>query len=334
MRTILALLFSSAALCGAGMQAGIGRVDITPSGPIWLSGYAARTHPSEGSIGKLWAKALAIESAPGQRIVIVTTDVVGIPGSISNEVAARVEKQFGVKRPQFFINASHTHTGPLIWSNLNNLTVLPPEEQQKLEVYARKFTDDLVAAIGAAVHDLSPAVVEYGAGAADFAINRRNAISPNGPVDHTVPVLKITDGQGRLRAMLFGYACHNTTLTAEVYQVTGDYAGFAAADLEKAHPDATALFLQLCGADQNPSPRGTVELGQKHGATLAAEVERVIAAPMTALAGPIRSAFRTTELKLAPRSREDLEAELKAKLPAAVRRAKMMLKLIDAGKPI
>ena len=128
------------------MQAGIGRVDITPAEPIWLSGYAARTHPSEGAIGRLWAKALAIESAPGQRIVIVTTDVVGVPGSVTNEVAARVEKQFGVKRSQFFVNASHTHTGPVIWSNLNNLTVFPPDEQAKLEVYTRKFTDDLVAA--------------------------------------------------------------------------------------------------------------------------------------------------------------------------------------------
>ena len=342
MKTVLALLFFSAGVCGAAMQAGVGRVDITPAEPIWLSGYAARTHPSEGAIGRLWAKALILESAPGQRIVIVTTDVVGVPGSVTNEVAARIEKQFGVKRAQFFINASHTHTGPVIWSNLNNLTVFPPDEQAKLEVYTRKFTDDLVAAVGAAIRDLSPATVEYGAGSAGFAVNRRQAattgvkigVNSNGPVDHTVPVLKITDGAGKLRAILFGYACHNTTLTAEVYQLTGDYAGFAAADLEKAHPGATALFLQLCGADQNPNPRGTVALGQQHGGALAAEVDRVIAAPMTALAGPIRTAFRTTELKLAPRTRADLEAELKAPLPAQVRRAQMMLKLVDAGKSI
>ena len=75
-----------------------------------------------------------------------------------------------------------------------------------------------------------------------------------------MPVLKITGPDGKLRAVLFGYACHNTTLTAEVYQLSGDYAGFAAAELEAKHPGATALFLMLCGADQNPSPRGTVEL--------------------------------------------------------------------------
>jgi neutral ceramidase len=342
MRTFLALLFSAAGLFGASLRAGIGRVDITPDGPIWMSGYAARTHPSEGALGRLWAKALALESAPGQRIVIVTTDVVGFPGSITDEVAARVQKQFGIKRAQFFVNASHTHTGPVVWSNLNNLTVFPPDEQAKLVVYARKFTDDLVSAIGAAVADLSPATIEFGSGSADFGVNRRQAtptgvkigVNPNGPVDHTVPVLKITDGQGKIRAVLFGYACHNTTLTAEHYQLSGDYAGFAAAELEKAHPGATALFLMLCGADQNPNPRGTVELGRKYGTALAAEVDRVIAGSMTSLGGPIRTAYRLTELKLAPRSRADLETELKSTVPAQVRRAQMMLKLVEAGKPI
>jgi len=342
MRIFLALLFSSTGLFGASLRAGVGRADITPSGPIWMSGYAARTHPSEGVLQRLWAKALAIESAPGQRIVIVTTDVVGVPGVVTDEVAARVLKQFGIKRSQFFVNASHTHTGPVVWSNLNNLTVFPPEEQAKLVVYAQKFTEDVVSAIGAAIGDLSPAAVEYGTGSAEFAVNRRQAtptgmkigVNPNGPGDHTVPILKITDGHGKLRAVLFGYACHNTTLQAEVYQLSGDYAGFAAADLEKAHPGTTALFLMLCGADQNPNPRGTIELGEKYGAALAAEVDRVIAGSMTPLAGPIRSAYRIAELKLAPRSRSDLESELKATVPAQVRRAQMMLKLVDQGKAI
>jgi hypothetical protein len=184
--------------------------------------------------------------------------------------------------------------------------------------------------------------VEYGEGSAGFAINRRQAtptgvkigIDPNGPVDHTVPVLRITGADGKLRAVLFGYACHNTTLTAEIYQLSGDYAGFAAAELERQHPGATALFLMLCGADQNPNPRGTVELVRKYGDALAAEVDRVVSARMTPVAGPIRTAFRLTTLQLAPRTRLEFEAELKSSIPAQVRRAQSMLKALDAGKTI
>src|SRR3954447_23002813 len=150
MRTLLVLVLAAVGLGAATFKAGVGRADITPNGPIWFSGYAARTHASEGAVHKIWAKALAIESGPGQRIVIVSTDVVGIPRTIADDVAARVEKEHGIKRPQLLLNASHPHTGPYIWSNLNNLTVLPPGEEEKLVVYARKFADDIVAAIGAA----------------------------------------------------------------------------------------------------------------------------------------------------------------------------------------
>jgi hypothetical protein len=149
-----------------------------------------------------------------------------------------------------------------------------------------------------------------------------------------VPILKITGADGKLRGVLFGYACHNTTLTAEIYQLSGDYAGFAAAELEKRHPGATALFLMLCGADQNPNPRGTVELGRKHGDELAAEVDRVLGTQLKPIAGPVRTAFEFTPLRLAPRSRADLAAELKAPVAAQGRRAQMMLKALDAGKTI
>jgi putative heme-binding domain-containing protein len=332
MRSLLVFLLASTSAAAA-FRAGVGRADITPAGPIWLSGYAARTHPSEGPpLHRLWAKALAIESAPGQRIVIVSTDVVGIPRSVSDDVAARVEKQYGIARAQLMLNASHTHTGPVVWSNLNNLTVFPPEERTKLEAYAHKFADDIVAAIGAAVRDLAPATIEYGTGSAEFAMNRRNREIK--PIDHTVPVLEVVGADGKVRAILFAYACHNTTLTAEVYQLSGDYAGFAAAEIEAKHPGATALFVMLCGADQNPNPRGTVELGRKWGGELAAEVERVIGAKMVAVEGPVRTAYRLIPLRLAERTRADFEAELKDKLDAKVRRGRMMLEALDQGKTI
>jgi hypothetical protein len=332
MKTLLVFLLSAAGLAGATLKAGIGRSDITPAAPIWLSGYAARTKPSEGSIHKLWAKAVVIESGRGQRIVIVSTDVIGIPRAVADDVASRVEKQYGVKRPQLLLNASHTHTGPVIWSNLNNLTVFPPDEKEKLVVYARKFADHIVAAIGAAVRDLAPATLEYGAGKAGFAANRRQR--SEAPTDHTVPVLKVTGADGKIRAILFGYACHNTTLTAEVYQLSGDYAGFAAAELESQHPGASALFLMLCGADQNPNPRGTVELGRKWGSELAAEVSRVAGGRLTAIDGPIRSSYRLIPLEFAKRTRQDFEAELKAPLAAQARRGRMMLDALDAGRKI
>jgi neutral ceramidase len=331
---ILILLLWAGTVSGATLKAGLGRVDITPKGPIWMSGYAARTHASDGVLNRLWAKALAIESSPGARIVIVSTDLVGIPRDLSDEVAAKLKKQYGLNRSQFLINASHTHTGPIVWPNLRNLAVIPPGEQEKLVEYRSVLASALVSVAGSALRDLSPAAIEFGEGAAGFAINRRAAINPNGPVDHRVPVLKIVDPAGKIRGIFFGYACHNTTLTGEFYQLSGDYAGFAADALEQRHPGATALFLILCGADQNPNPRSTLDLARQHGSTLAGEVEKAIASPMTVVSGPVRTAFRLAELRFAPRSRQDFEAELKSKVPAQVRRGEMMIKALDAGKKV
>ena len=49
----------------AAWQAGVARVDITPSQPVWMGGYASRTHPSEGVRQHIFAKALALKDNTG-----------------------------------------------------------------------------------------------------------------------------------------------------------------------------------------------------------------------------------------------------------------------------
>ena len=61
MRTILITLAAAFSLAAADYKAGVGRVIITPEKPIYLSGYANRTHRVRGRHPDLWAKALAIE---------------------------------------------------------------------------------------------------------------------------------------------------------------------------------------------------------------------------------------------------------------------------------
>jgi len=60
-------------------------------------------------------------------------------------------------------------------------------------------------------------------------------------------------------AVLFGCACHNTTLTGAHYEICGDYAGFAQAHVEKEQPGVQAMFMIGCGGDANPYPRGEVD---------------------------------------------------------------------------
>ncbi|MGQ9573767.1 MAG: neutral/alkaline non-lysosomal ceramidase N-terminal domain-containing protein [Thermoguttaceae bacterium] len=342
----LALFCGVLALFGiaqaAEFQVGLGRVNITPQGPIWMSGYAARTHASDGVLHDLWAKALVIEDAAGGRAVIITTDLIGLPRELAEQVASRLKQQHGIERSQLVLSCSHTHCGPVVWPNLRAMYFLSPEDQDRLIRYSKKLADQLVRMVDAAMADRAPADVWAGHGSVGFAINRRQpvpqgvrlGVNPKGPVDHDVPVLKVTAPDGKVRAVLFGYACHNTTLGGDFYKIHGDYAGFAQIELEQALPGTLAMFMILCGGDQNPHPRGKVELAQQHGKALADEVRRVLGGQLRPVRGPIRTAWQVISLDFARHERATFEKELKSPDRYVQTRAKLMLEAYDRGEPV
>jgi neutral ceramidase len=291
---------------------------------------------------ELWAKALAIQDDQGGRAVIITTDLIGLPGEISETVAERLAKSHGLKRSEVLFNSSHTHAGPVIWPNLRVMFEFDEKELSRVRDYANHLTDDLTAVAGKALANLAPAQLSSGQGTADFAINRREptatgmiiGVNPKGPTDHSVPVLRVAGTDGVLRAVLFGYACHNTTTGGDFYQVNGDYAGAAQMEVEKTHPGTIAMFMILCGADQNPNPRGTVELADQYGRELAAAVERALAGELKDVRSPVRSAYRTVDLEFASHTREQFQAELQNTDKYRQRRARLMLEAYDQGKPV
>jgi len=339
---VLALLSTCSPLLAADFQAGVARIRITPPSPFWMSGYAARTHPSEGIEQDLWAKALALRAGEGGQAVLVTTDLIGLPRAISDEVAERVRERFRVERSQLVLSASHTHCGPAVRKNLAVLYDFGEEDRRRVDAYGSFLVERLVDVVGAALGDLAPASLSAGHGSAGFAVNRREptpegvkiGVFPAGPVDHDVPVLKIVRSDGSLLAVLFGYACHNTTLGGDFYRIGGDYAGYAQAELEKAHPGATALFVMLCGGDQNPNPRGTLDLAVQHGRALAAEVARVLGAPQRPVRPRVRTALETVPLDFAPHTRATFEEEAKSPDAFRQRRSRLMLAAYDAGEAV
>jgi neutral ceramidase len=343
----LSYIFAAALFCcqvclATEFRAGVARVDITPTTPIWMSGYADRTHASTGVLHPLWAKALAIQDKKGGRVVMVTTDLIGLPRAITDLVAVRVLREYDVQRSGLLFNSSHTHTGPVVSPTLPAMFGLSLEDRQVTEDYGRKLAEDLFTVIGAALGSMTPAEISYGVGQAHFAINRREktpqgmriGVNPSGSVDPAVPVLRVAYTDGTLLAVVFGYACHNTTLTGQFYELSGDYAGFAQIDIEQAHPGAMAMFLMLCGGDQNPNPRSKLELARQHGRSLADEVARVLGTRLTAVKSPIRAEFQNIDLEFAFHTRETFERELTDANASRVRRARLMLKAYDERRPI
>lgn len=321
-------------------KAGAASVKITPQSPIWMAGYAARKKPSEGVAADLFAKALAIEDEAGRRLVIVTMDLIGVPRPLRDWLEARVRESHGLPGAALLLNASHTHCGPEL-----RLSKLEGDQEKAAHAgeaarYAGELQEKLVTVTGEALKRLQPAKLEFLRARAGFAMNRRRPVAqgfsnaPNfeGPVDHEVPVLRVSDVQGAVKALLFGYACHNTTMGD--YLIRGDYAGYAQQYLEEEHAGAVALFLTGCGADQNPYPRGKEEQAKQHGRTLALAVEAALQTVPRPLGGPLAVAFQDVELEFAPvPPKEELEKTAASqRVPDAGHARRLLKEWQETGK--
>ena len=332
---------ATAADAPAAWKAGVATAVITPQQAMWMAGYANRTNVSQGKFDDLHAKVLALEDERGGRMVFVTLDLIGIPRTMRKSLEARVEKAWQLPAGGLLLNASHTHSGPEF-----RVGRVPADDDNYKpsslgDSYGRDLEDKLFALIGQALESRAPARLAYSSARCGFAMNRRlptksgyaNSPYPEGPVDQSVPVLRVEGADGKLLAVLFGYACHNTTLA--LYQFSGDYAGYAQQYFEADHPGVTALFMLGCGGDQNPYPRGTVELAQKHGRALATAIEAALVTTLKAVNGPLRSAYGEIQIDYAPApTREEFTARLASKDKYEAAHAKRMLERLDKGEKL
>ncbi len=288
---------SASASAADGWQAGFGRVVITPDEPTPLSGYAGRTGPAKGKIHDLYARAAALKDPSGKTIVLVSTDLIGVPATMAHTVCTEIEKRHGITRADIMLTCSHTHCGPALDDELTFMLFLPDVEMAKVKRYQPVLNAKLIDVVGQAIADLKPAQLATGIGKAEFASHRRAPIGI-GPIDHEVPVLRVMDQDGKtLRGVLFGYACHNTTMSFEMY--SGDYAGFAQLYLEDHYPGAVALFHLGCGGDQNPLPRRKIELCEKYGRMLGVAVEKVVSQSLPAVIGGLKADLQRIPLPFA-----------------------------------
>ncbi len=296
-----------------GWKAGISRTIITPSNPIWLAGYASRTHPSEGVLTDLWVKILAIEDAKNKKAVLISCDLLGFPKKMSDRIRDQIAIRYGLTRSQIILSYTHTHSGPVLTGALFDIYPLDENQLKVIKDYSDNLEKKIVDLTGEALGAMVPAKIYSQSGITRFQVNRRNnteaSLTPQtelkGPNDYSVPVLKVTGLSGNLMAVAFGYACHATVL--DIYQISGDYPGYAQIEIEKAHPGASAMFFQGAAADQNPLPRRSIPLAKQYGKELAAAVERVLGENMKPLDPVLWTSYSEVNLEFsAPPSKDSL----------------------------
>jgi len=229
------------------LKVGIASADITPEGTVWMAGFAARKEPSKGVYKNLAATCVVFDNGV-TRLAIVALDLCKIlePQLEDLRIAAQ---EAGIPPQHVMINCSHTHYGPQIGR----------KENKDYDALFKARTGPLFEAAAA---DLKPAVLDYTVGSCTMAINRRQLNAegkvtamrpePRKQTDPDVPILRVLSSEGEVRSVIFGYACHPTTVSALHYEIGTDYPGFARDWIAAAYPGCTPVFLQGCGGDIKP----------------------------------------------------------------------------------
>jgi neutral ceramidase len=278
---------------------------------------------------------------------VVTCDIIAFRRSFTNRVKDRVKDRYGLPREDVVLFASHNHAGPaLIEPTESGLTALPAADGLQNNVdYTKNLEQKLVDLVGEALAKMKPASLSYGVGRAHFALNRREPTAkgiklgknPGGPTDESVPILRVQNSIGKPLAIVFGYACHNTTLRPNMMKIAADFAGYAQDRIEVDNPGATALFVTGCAGDADPHPFGTLEMAKEHGEELAEAVKLVLDHPtwITHLAGSLRAAFTETTIRFSgPTDRASYERLLNDPNTGRKKHAQRMIETLDHGRPI
>lgn len=328
------------------IEVGVAQIDITPDYPIRLNGYGSRRTESEGVIQRIWAKALVIGSDDDGPMVLITVENCGLPDEFTEEVSERLEQKAGISRENFVACFTHTHSAPCLTNAASFIfsSDILPEEQETIDRYTLHLANWMEAVAMEALTRRKPSRLAWNIGELGFAKNRR---TEGGPVDHSLPVMRITDADGVLQAVWASYACHCTTLAGSDNHICGDWAGFAQEAIQKAHPDVTALITIGCGADANPEsrmqpiPEGKQEVfetrlayAKEHGQALAHEVAHQLERDAKTLSNVPTGVFERVNLpfdKLP--TREEWEARA-AQGGAVGYHAKKHLEMLQKGQQI
>ncbi len=277
----LFMIFTSYAFSEPAIQAGTAQVEITPPIGIPMWGYASRTEGAQSVHDPLMAKVLILQSTE-TTVAIVSWDVCEFQSPWLHDQMQSI----GIDH--LLLLCSHTHAGP-------DLAKPFPSADKP---WLKTIEERILHTIKQAQQDMFPAYINADEGSITLGYNRlrRDADGlattifsnvervPIGPVDPTVGVIRVTDNQNKIRAVVVHYACHPVVLGSKNLVLSADYVGAMYRKVEEElGNDALCLFAQGGAGDINPLFQGRSESSKenfvvvdKMGGFLAKEVLKTL----------------------------------------------------------
>jgi hypothetical protein len=239
---------------------GVAARDVTAPVGIYMRWWGAATHDaSEGVHRPTTATAAVIAplNGGGPELTLVALDYCSFQEPADERaLQTAIRARTGIAEANIVLALSHAHCT----ANAGSQNAGKPGADAG-PAYLARLADEIVAGIEAARASLAPAWITYGTGHCALAANRdfwddaagrfACGTNPDAPADDTLLVARVTGDDGAVRAILFNYACHPTTLAWDNRLLSPDYVGAAREVLEAAF-GAPALFLQGASGDLGP----------------------------------------------------------------------------------
>ncbi len=216
----------------------------TPPTGVGLAGYF-NERPNVGMYDDLYAKALVVESA-GRKFGFLTFDLCSIFKPMFDELEKRIVARFGRDvHDALIISATHTHTGPLLPANAEELA----KADERLKYAFEETVAAGVRALERALLNLLPGELEVGSvynnpygfvrrywmkdGTLLTNPGWRNAQidKPECDFDRTIGILKVVQN-GRVAAIMCNIANHGDTIGGNL--VSADWYGRFAQEVQHA----------------------------------------------------------------------------------------------------
>lgn len=237
------------------LKIGIATSDITPSVGARLMGYAERVGGSTSVADELVLQTVAFEQGKS-RSLLVAADLIGLAEYFYDGITREFQARFGIPPRNVLLVASHNHSGPVIPYSFMDVG---QADQNYLDRLEATILADAELALSRLAGDYR---LSQTAAPVTFGINRRLP-NPNGeiemlpnpaaPRDEQAFILEFADAASPRRLILFNYACHADTLGSTSNIITAEFPGAARRLIERALPDATAIYLPGCEAEINPN---------------------------------------------------------------------------------
>ena len=236
-------------MSGQVLMAGAAEVDITPAPGTQIAGNIGVVRPVKEIVDRLYARALVLEQG-GERLCVLSTDVLAIRTDYSDEIRRRAHERFGLDPACVMVHCTQNHHSPSVghcfcldeafWRRY-----VPPGLDWILGGDARYnelFIGGVMDAIAGALARMRPVHLKAGrAVEGRISFNRRcilrdgtavmhppvcdpRIVQVEGPMDPEVSLLVLEGEDGRRVAALMHFSCHPDHWVGQ-YTVAGGWPG-------------------------------------------------------------------------------------------------------------